>query len=158
MTPTPDTEPPPPEDGPEPDGLTRVRMMADGSRQTPGMWRTIGMRMVTVDPGRVVVEVVPGERHANGNQIAHGGLVATMADSATGAAVSTTLDAGQRISTVDLQVDYHRPVSLRRGTLVATGEVRHRGRRLAHADCTIRAGDRVVATARAVFAVFDRTP
>lgn len=158
MTPTPDTEPPPPPGATEPDGLTRVRMMADGRRPMPGMWRTLGMRLVTVEPGTVTVEVVPGDRHANGNAIAHGGLVATLADSATGAAVSTTLAAGQRISTVDLQVGFHRPVALGRGTVVGTGVVTHRGRRLAHADCTLQVAERVVATARAVFAVFDRSP
>lgn len=156
MTSTPDTEPPPPVDGDEPIGLQRVRMMMSGERPTPGMWQTLGMRLAAVELGRAVVEVVPGARHANGNQIAHGGLAATMADSATGAAVSTTLGAGERISTVDLQVDFHRPVDLDGGIVVAVGEVVHRGRRLAHADATVRVGDRTVATARAVFVVADR--
>lgn len=153
---TPDTEAPPPPAGDEPVGLQRVREMMIGARPTPGMWRTLGMRLTAVDAGRVVVEVVPGSRHANGNAIAHGGLAAAMADSATGAAVSTTLGAGERISTVDLQVAFHRPVDLGGATVVAVGEVVHRGRRLAHADATLRVDDRVVVTARAVFAVFDR--
>ncbi len=127
--------------------------MASGHRPTPGMWATLGMRLVEVDPGRVTVEVVPGPRHANGNDIAHGGLVAAMADSATGAAVSTTLAAGQRIATVDLGMDYHRPVALGHGSIVAEAVVTHTGRRLAHADCVVRVGGRVVATGRAVFAV-----
>lgn len=156
MTRTPDTEPPPPSDGDEPVGLERVRGMMRGERPTPGMWRTLGMRLAAVDLGRVVVEVVPGARHANGNAIAHGGLAAAMADSATGAAVSTTLRPGQRIATVDLQVDFHRAVELAGGTVVAVGEVSHRGRRLAHADAAVRVGDRLVATARAVFVVSDR--
>ena len=157
MTPTPDTEPPPPPDGHEPEGLVRVRMMARGDRPTPGMWATLGMRLATVELGEVVVEVVPGRRHANGNDIAHGGLVAAMADSAMGAAVSTTLESGWRISTVDLQVDYHRPVALWRGLVRATGTVTRRGRRLAHADCALDVDGRTVATARAIFAVFRRT-
>ena len=156
MTPTPDTEAPPPPDGHEPAGLARVRMMITGERATPGMWATLGMRLVEVDLGRATVEVVPGPRHANGNAIGHGGLVASMADSATGAAVSTTLEAGWRISTVDLQVDYLRPVALGHGTLRAVGTLTHRGRRLAHADCTVTVGERPVATARAIFAVFRR--
>lgn len=122
----------------------------------PGMWRTIGMRMTVVEAGHVVVAVVPGDRHANGNHIAHGGLVATLADSATGAAVSTLLDSGERCSTVDLQVDYLRPVPLSHGVLEAVGTVTHRGRRLAHADCRVHVGGRDVAVARAVFSVFDR--
>ncbi len=130
--------------------------MASGHRPTPGMWTTLGMRLVEVAAGRVTVEVVPGRRHANGNDIAHGGLAAAMADSATGAAVSTTLAAGQRIATVDLAMDYHRPVALGHGSIVAEAVVTHTGRRLAHADCVVRVGERVVATCRAVFAVSDR--
>jgi uncharacterized protein (TIGR00369 family) len=156
VTPTPDTEPPPPDDGHEPAGLARVRMMQTGQRPMPGMWRTLGMRLVEVAEGRAVVEVVAGQRHANGNDISHGGLVAAMADSATGAAVSTTLASGERISTVDLQVDYHRPVPLTHHSVVASADVVQRGRRLAHADARVTVGGRLVATGRAVFAVFDR--
>lgn len=157
MTSTPDTEPPPPADADEPAGLARVRMMADGRHPVPGMWQTLVLRLVEVRPGHVTVEVAPDSRHANGNDIAHGGLVATMVDSSTGAAVSTTLAAGQRIATVDLQVDYHRPVALDGGPIVARAVVAHTGHRLAHADCTVRVGEAVVATGRAVYAVADRT-
>lgn len=157
MSSTPDTEPPPPVDADEPVGLTRVRMMADGRQATPGMWATLGMRLVEVEAGRVSVEVVPGSRHANGNAIAHGGLVAAMVDSATGAAVTTTLAAGQRIATVDLRLDYHRPVALGGDPIVAEAVVAHRGQQLAHADCVVRADGRLVATGRAVFAVSDHS-
>lgn len=157
MPSTPDTEPPPPADAAEPAGLARVRGMADGSRTMPGMWQTLGLRLVEIRPGDVTVEVAPDDRHANGNQIVHGGLIATVIDSSTGAAVSTTLAAGQRIATVDLQVDYHRPVALHGAPIVAHGVVAHRGRRLAHADCTVRVGGLVVATGRAVYAVADRS-
>lgn len=130
--------------------------MADGPDAVPGMWRTLGLRLVEVEVGRVAVEVDPDGRHANGNEIAHGGLVATMIDSSTGAAVSTTLEPGQRIATVDLQVDYHRPVALHDAPIVARATVVHMGRRLAHAACTVRVGTRVVATGRAVYAVTGR--
>lgn len=132
-------------------------MMADGRHPVPGMWQTLGLQLVEVRAGQVTVEMVPDSRHANGNDIAHGGLVATMVDSSTGAAVSTTLGAGQRIATVDLKVDYHRPVALHGAPIVARAVVAHRGHRLAHADCTVRVADVVVATGRAVYAVSGRT-
>lgn len=131
-------------------------MMAASPDAVPGMWQTLGLRLAEVEVGLVVVEVDPDSRHANGNEIAHGGLVATLVDSSTGAAVSTTLEAGQRIATVDLQVDYHRPVALHDAPIVARAVVVHAGRRLAHADCTVRVSSRVVATGRAVYAVSRR--
>lgn len=131
--------------------------MADGRHPVPGMWQTLGLRLVEARLGQATVEVDPDGRHANGNDIAHGGLVATLVDSSTGAAVSTTLAAGQRIATVDLQVDYHRPIALDGAPIVARAVVAHVGRRLAHADCTVQVAEVVVATGRAVYAVADRT-
>jgi uncharacterized protein (TIGR00369 family) len=143
----------PPDAAVDPAGLDRVRALVSGERELPGMWRTMGMRPVAAGPGTARVAVVVGARHANGSAIAHGGLVATVIDSAAGMAMSTTLPPGRRISTVDLKVDYHRPVLLDGQTVVCDGEVVHPGRTVGHAVATVRVGGRVVATGRAVFAI-----
>jgi uncharacterized protein (TIGR00369 family) len=151
---TPDTEPPP--QGDEPDGLERVHRLVRGEIPLPGMWVTLGMRPTWCEFGRARVEVIPGAHHANGNQIAHGGLVASVIDSAAGAAMSSTLPAGRRIATVDLQVDYHRAVLLDGTPLAVEAEVVRGGRRLGHVRAEVHVGDRLVATGRAMFSVFDR--
>lgn len=138
----------------EPVGLQRVRELVAGTRPLPGMWRTLGLRPVAADPGRARVEVVPGERHHNGSAMVHGGLIAALIDSAAGAAMATTLPAGQRVATVDLKVDYLRPAPVAGGALVAAAEVTHAGRMVGHASARVTTRDgRLIATGRAVFAV-----
>ena len=72
----------------------------------------------------------------------------TLADSVAGCAVQTTLAPGAGYTSIDIAVNYLRPVTLASGTLVATGRVIKPGRRvaLASAEITDTAG-RLVATA-----------
>jgi acyl-CoA thioesterase len=59
---------------------------ADGVRE--GMWandragKALGMRIISVTPGQAVLEMVVREDMLNGHDICHGGLIATLADSA----------------------------------------------------------------------------
>jgi uncharacterized protein (TIGR00369 family) len=91
------------------------------------------------------------ERHLNAAGTCHGGLLATLVDSALGAAVRDELDEG-RPATVSLTTDYLGAVE--RGDWVeARAEVERLGGSLAFADCSLRVGDKEVVRARAVFAV-----
>ena len=42
---------------------------------------TMGMELVTVEPGRAVMRMTVQPRHLNGHQICHGGFIFTLADS-----------------------------------------------------------------------------
>ncbi len=63
----------------------------------------------------------------------HGGIAATLLDTVMGCAVHTVLDDGESYTTTDLHVHYVRGVNPGK-TIVATGTVVHRGRRLATAE------------------------
>jgi uncharacterized protein (TIGR00369 family) len=101
-----------------------------------------------VHHGLAVFECTPDESVYNPIGLVHGGLACTLADSAAGCAVHTTLEPGARYTSIDITVNYLRPVTLASGTLVATGRVTKPGRRvaLATAEVTDDAG-RLVATA-----------
>ena len=66
---------------------------------------------------------------------AHGGVSATLIDSAVGLAVCTMIDRGSRITTIDLQVNFLAPA--RPGSLTARGRVVHKGRRTAVGDVEV---------------------
>jgi uncharacterized protein (TIGR00369 family) len=92
------------------------------------------------------------ERHLNAAGTCHGGLLATLVDSALGRAVRGELDEGGRPATVSLTTDYLGAVE--EGDWVeARAEVERLGGSLAFADCSLRVGEREVVRARAVFAV-----
>jgi uncharacterized protein (TIGR00369 family) len=131
----------------EPAGLRHLReWFADGP--PVGVADLLGMRPAELGVGRVVFVCEAQASFANPMGTVHGGIVATLLDSALGCAVQTTLAEGVGYTTVALEVKYLRPVALDAGELRAEATVVHAGRRQATAEArlTDRAG-RVLATA-----------
>jgi uncharacterized protein (TIGR00369 family) len=120
---------------------------------TEGMWRNLGGRVVSAEPGRVVMEAeLSVEAHGfptRNGPIVHGGALAAFADCALASAAATLASAGEVPTTSSLSVDFYRPG--RPGRLVARAEARHRTSRLAYCHCAIEQDDgTVVAEGRAV--------
>jgi len=67
----------------------------------------------------------------------HGGVVATLLDSAAGCAVHSRLSAGTAYTSLDLAVRFLRPVTVDTTTLTCTGEVLSVGRRTALAEARL---------------------
>lgn len=112
-------------------GLDFMRSLRDGKLPAPPIAVTIGFELTEADEGRTTFTCTPDEHHYNLIGSVHGGLVATLIDSATGTAVHTTLAKGELYGTVNLSVDMLRPVTDKTGTLITEGEVVHRGRNIA---------------------------
>lgn len=129
------------------DGLTFLRdRFADG--EPVGVAQLLGMQPDVVERGHVEFVCAASSRFSNPMGTVHGGILATLLDSALGCAVQTVLDAGRAYTTVSLEVKYLRPVALDAGVLRAEGTVVHAGRRQATAEGRITDADgKVVATA-----------
>jgi len=98
------------------------------------------------DLGVATVELDVDERFHNPMGRVHGGVLAALADAAMGIAFGRMLDACQDFSTVDLQIQYMRPVKSRR--LIAKAWVKQRGLRIGFVECQIRdSRDRLLACA-----------
>jgi len=96
------------------------------------------------------VELVVGEPHLRSKGIVHGGLFATLLDTAMGWAAGTTAPPGFDVVTVQLNVNFIRPA--RPGeTLVASGQIQHAGRRTAVARGEVHADGHLAATGSATF-------
>jgi uncharacterized protein (TIGR00369 family) len=130
------------------DGLEFLRAIRDGRLPPPPIAGLLGLVMCEVDTGRVVFECQPDESAYNPVGVVHGGLVCTLADTVAACAVHTTLAAGVAYTSIDLNVSYLRPVTLRSGCLRATGLVTKPGRRVAFSTAEIVDGSgKPVATA-----------
>jgi uncharacterized protein (TIGR00369 family) len=105
----------------------------------------MGFHLAEVEDGRAVFEGLPDFRHYNPIGTVHGGLAATLIDSATGCAVHSTLPAGVAYTSIDLQVRFVRPITRDTGRILCEGTVVHRGRRLATAEARVTAGERLLA-------------
>jgi uncharacterized protein (TIGR00369 family) len=94
----------------------------------------LGMRLTAVDVGTVEFSLVTRPEFANPLGTLHGGIAATMLDSALGCAVQSTLDAFDWHTTIELKVNYIRSPRLDGQTLRATGYALHVGRSTATAE------------------------
>ncbi|AGP60501.1 PaaI family thioesterase [Streptomyces rapamycinicus] len=116
-------------------GLDLIRwVQSEGPTDVPTIGRLLGMRFDEVDPGRVVVSLDTRPDFANPLGTVHGGIAATLLDSAMGCAVHTTLPAGVGYTTLELKVNYIRAARTDGQTLSAEGTVLHAGRRTATAE------------------------
>lgn len=128
-------------------------MTADVVRTTAGrrpsaLAMLLGMQTELVEDGRVVFTFEASDRLANPFGTVHGGIVATVLDSAMGMAALSVAPEGAATTTATLEVKYLRPVATDAGTLRAEGVVVHAGRRVVTAEGRLVDGDdRLLATA-----------
>ena len=115
-------------------GLEFIQAVASGKLAPPPISQLIGMGMESVSEGHVVFTLEPGEYHYNPLGTVHGGIIATVLDSAMGCAVQTALPRGKIFTTLELKVNYVRAVYATTGTLRCEGKVIHVGGRVATAD------------------------
>ncbi|HEX5615090.1 MAG TPA: PaaI family thioesterase [Acidimicrobiia bacterium] len=118
-------------------GREMLEAIVDGTLPPPPMARTLDFRIVEIGDGEVTFEVTPQEFHYNPIGSVHGGLAATLLDSALGCAVQSVLPAGSGYTTVDLAVKYLRPMTTETGPVRAVAKVVHAGRRTATAEARI---------------------
>jgi uncharacterized protein (TIGR00369 family) len=129
-------------------GVELFQAIWRGELPIPPIAATLGFEAVSAEPGRVVFACTPGEHHYNPIGVVHGGLAATLLDSAAGSAVHTTLPAGTGYTSLDLSVRFLRPVTKDSGPLRAIGTVLNRTRRTALAQAElVDATDRLLAHA-----------
>lgn len=94
----------------------------------------MGIEPVRFEPGLAQWRCVSKPSFESLIGTVHGGVIATLLDSAVGCAVHTTLEAGDLYSTLELSVNYVRPMDATSGAVTATGEVIHVGRNIATAE------------------------
>ncbi len=87
-------------------------------------------------PGFCTVAGTVQERHLNINRVVHGGVYATILDTAMGAAVVTTLGEGETTATTSLYIEFLRSARLG-DRLIAKGTILRRGRHLAFVEGTL---------------------
>ena len=113
------------------------------------------MRLEQVDEGRVAFSCEPDESLYNPIGSVHGGVMCTILDSALGCAAHSTLPAGTGYTSIEIKVNYLRPVQIAAGKLTAIGTVTKPGRRVIFADGEVLdAAENVVATASSSLLVF----
>jgi len=115
-------------------GLEYMRKIMTGELPPSGMVQLLGLKLVEVSEGHAVFTVQPDERHYNGLGIAHGGLAAALLDSALGCAINAMMPAGKVFTTLEMKINYVRPITRERGELRCEANMIHVGGRVATAE------------------------
>ena len=97
--------------------------------------RLIGFEAKEVADGRAIVTLAAGPQHANPMGTLHGGILCDIADAAMGMAFASTLASGESFTTVELKINFFRPVW--EASLKAEGKVVRRGRSVGYVECEI---------------------
>jgi uncharacterized protein (TIGR00369 family) len=118
-------------------GLEYFRQMAEGRLEPPAMVELLGLKLVEVEAGRVVVVGTAAEQFYNGLGVAHGGFAATMLDTALGCAINSLQPAGRLFTTLELKINYTRPLTRQAGEVRCEATVLHAGSRTATAEARI---------------------
>jgi uncharacterized protein (TIGR00369 family) len=118
-------------------GLEALRAVLDGRLPPPPIAILMGFRLTEVIEGRAVFTAVPAEYHYNPIGVVHSGLAATLLDSAMGCAVQSTLPAGAGYTTLDINVNFVRPLTRDTGVVTCEGTVIYLGGRMATAQARL---------------------
>jgi len=115
-------------------GLEFVQGLAGGTLPLNTIARTLGYDVTEAAHGRVVVTAQPTGAHLNPAGTVHGGLAATLLDSAMGLAIQSTLEKGVAQTTLEFKISLVRPITPDTGPIRAEGTVMSRGRRVGTAE------------------------
>lgn len=108
-----------------------------GTAPPPPYARLLGMRFIAVSDGNATFELPATNELYNPNHVVHGGALASLADSAMGFAVFSTLQPGENFTTAELHINFLKAVTADSGVLRSIGRVVHRGQQIAMVEAEI---------------------
>ena len=132
--------------------------MSPAAKKSPTPYgRHLGMEVVNAAAGRAEVRLTLAPHLCNRRGVAHGGAIASLLDTALGAAVVSSLAPEEWCGTTQLSVQFSDPA--RAGPLIARGRLVRRGRHIGFAEGEVfDANERVVARAHGTWVIWPRHP
>ncbi len=115
-------------------GLEYLRKIVAGELPRPPISALLDFGLAELEEGRAVFTAEPAEFHYNPIGLVHGGLAATLLDSAMGCAVHSTLPAGAGYTTLEIKVNYVRALTAETGPVRCEARAIHVGGRTATAE------------------------
>ena len=115
--------------------LESARRFLKGEEPPPPIARLLGFVLKSIEPGQAVFEMEVDQRHHNPMGTLHGGVYCDLADAAMGYAYAATLGEGESFTTVELKINFFRPVHA--GKLTASAKVVKAGGTLAYVECDV---------------------
>jgi uncharacterized protein (TIGR00369 family) len=115
--------------------LDQLRAAVRGELPRPPVAQLVGFTLTAVAEGRSTVVLEAGPQHANPMGTLHGGILCDVADAAMGIAYASTLAENESFTTLELKINFLKPVWQAR--ITAEGRVVKRGRTIGLTECDI---------------------
>jgi uncharacterized protein (TIGR00369 family) len=113
----------------------RFRGILEGRIAPPPVAELVGMRLTAMEPGRATFELDAEQRHSSPLGTLQGGILCVLADGAMGAAYVSLLDDGESFATLELKMNFLKPVWT--GRVTARAEVVKAGRTIGLVECRV---------------------
>ena len=112
-----------------------IELFNAGKFPMPPVAKLIGFELVALEAGQATFHLHADERHVNPMGTLHGGVLCDVADAAMGMAYASTLAGGESFTTLELKINFLKPVW--KGRLVAIGKVLKGGRTIGLVECDV---------------------
>lgn len=112
----------------------------------------IALRTDQTGPGHSRLHLTVAPQHLNPHQVVHGAVVYAMADTGMGAALYPTLGTGEICATIEIKINYFKPIA--QGELTCVTTLVNRGKTIANLESRIHLGGVLVAQANGNYAIF----
>src|SRR6516164_6115455 len=116
--------------------LKQGQKIIRGEVPPPPIARLVGFVLKSIEPSHAVFEMDVNERHHNPMGTLHGGVYCDLADAAMGYAYAATLGEGETFTTIELKINFFRPI--RKGKMTAEARVVRAGANLAYVECDVK--------------------
>ena len=113
-----------------------VERAGEHLRLPPPIMELLGIRLISVGDGEAVMEMDATERHSNPMGTLHGGVLCDIADAAMGIAYYSALAPGESFTTLELKINFLKPIWKSR--LTARGKIKKTGRSTALLECDVQ--------------------
>lgn len=123
-------------------GIDYLLAIKNGQIESPPVAKLVGYRIAEVESGRAVFTLTPAEYHYNPFATVHGGIASTILDTTMTAAVLSTLPVGLGCSTLEIKVNFIRPITRKTGEMRCEAKIIHVGKRIATAAGKLMDGNK----------------
>lgn len=120
---------------PSPKNENKLSLVERAAKSRPAVAQLIGFQVSDIRDGRALATLEAGPQHANPMGTLHGGILCDISDAAMGMAFASTLTADESFTTVELRINFFRPVW--KAKITAKGKVIRRGKTIGYVECDI---------------------
>lgn len=119
-------------------GLDYLKAIKEERISPPPVANLVGYKICDIDNGYAAFELNPAEYHYNPFATVHGGILSTLLDTTMAASVLSTLPKSFSCTTIEIKVNFIKPVTAETGILKCEARPIHVGKKLATVEGKIK--------------------